>query len=48
MTEITQRIRVAEFALRYPQKQNGWVKRRKSNMKDITEVYIAYWRFHLR
>ena len=48
MTEITQKSSVAAFPLRYPQKQNDWVKRRKNNMKDVTGAYIAYWRFHLR
>ena len=48
MAGITQMSSVAAFALWSFHKQNDWVKRRKNNMKDIIEISIVYWRFHLR
>ena len=45
---ITQKSSVTAFPLWSLQKQNGWVKRSESNMEDIIEVSIIYWRVHLR
>ena len=48
MAEITQKISVAAFPLWYLQKQNGWIKRRENNMKDIIGISIAYWRVYIK
>ena len=48
MAGITKKSSVAAFPLWSFQKQNGWVKRRGNNMKDIIEISIAYCYFHLR
>ena len=48
MAEITQKINVAAFPLWYLQKQNGWIKRRENNMKDIIGISIAYWRVYIK
>ena len=44
MAGITRMYSVAAFPLRTLQKQNSWLKRRKSNMKGVIGVSIAYWR----
>ena len=48
MAGITQKINVAAFPLRFLQKQNGWIKRRENNMKDIIRSSIAYWRVYIK
>ena len=48
MAGITKKSSVTAFPLWSFQKQNGWVKRRGNNMKDIIEISIAYCHFHLR
>ena len=47
MAGITQKSSVAAFPLWPIQKQNGWVKRRENNMKDIIGISIIFWRVHL-
>ena len=42
MAEITQKNGVAAFPLWSLQKENGLLKRRESNMKDIIGISIAY------
>ena len=43
-----ERAVVAPFPLWSIQKQDGLVKRRGNNMKDIIDIFITYWRFHLK
>ena len=49
MAGITQKSSVTAFPLWSLQRQNSWVKRSGSNMKDIVGIsIIACWRFQLR
>ena len=48
MTGIMQKSSVAGFPLRSLQKQDGGLKKSKSNMKDIIGISIAYRHVHLR
>ena len=48
MAGITQKSSVTAFPLWFIQKQNGWVKRSKNNMKGIMEISITFWCVHRR
>ena len=39
---------VATFPLWSLQKQDSWVQRSENNIKDMTEVSIAFWLVHLK
>ena len=47
MAGVTQKSSIAAFPLWCLQKQDGWVQRSETNMKDIVGISIASWLVHL-